>query len=959
MYSQGSPSVGLSASDPNLPHIESLSVGPAHRKKRAARAFHGDFASPGPAPPVFSTPQSGHSSQFTTPQIAPQTFFPLPSAHPHQPISVSSPGHSLAPDLALGLFSNAGSKSSLSSLNVPQSPVGSSDVPTSLPDFRYVSQQQYITPSDEDGMDFKSFHTFENVLPPEATNQFHTLDQGTASSKFIRSSMYYVPESELLRLDTKMPLSITVRPFAPLLPTEEPIPVVDMTRPDVKSDDPLDMGPIRCRRCRAYINPLMQFKSSRHFTCNICQYPRNIVPDDYVTVLDAHDQRADKFVRPELHKGVYDLLVPAEYNFGGADVPPTPINHLFLIDISETSVKQNLPVLAADAIRSALYNQPADAEPSRAKYGIMAFDKRLHFFNLAASLETAQVVISGELDDPFVPFSEGLFVDPQESKLAIFDALSHLEALCQQKIFADSEPCFSLACRTAMMCVKLAGGGKVTSLLSSLPSWGPGSLKYKDNKLIGRAPAPELEARVFGADSDYYKLLAKDFMGAGVGLDVHAVSPAAVDMSNVGWLASRTGGSVSRWPNFEFERDGRALVAKIASSTHNARGFQGHLKMRCSNGLQVAHYYGAPDSAADNKSHSEDPALPIVDCNQTFTILMLYDGKLSSKLDCHFQAALLYTDPEGIRKVRVINLVLAVCERLEDVFNFADENAIATTIIREQLSHFGKQSIALLREAVNLKLVDIFAQYRIMSELGHRRNGTGSKHVVFPESLKHLPYYVLGFLKSKAMCAVSGVPADARLVSVYQMLHMPIETLMYQLYPSVIELHSMYDDEAIVERVHGFINLPIQKCATIKQFQPAAYIMCNGTKIFVWVDPSANLLMVRDLFGEGHQSVADLNPFVDEIPELDSAISAQARNIVRHFNERILGVPYLGSAGIQIVRPGIDGSMLEFKESMVEDAFHGTIEASAGPNYADYVASLSGAVRVKSESNNTLKSLKK
>ena len=52
---------------------------------------------------------------------------------------------------------------------------------------------------------------------------------------------------------------------------------------------------------------------------------------------------------------------------------------------------------------------------------------------------------------------------------------------------------FSAACRTASMCLDLFGGGKIISLLSNLPSWGPGGLKYKDNKTIGRTAAPEVE----------------------------------------------------------------------------------------------------------------------------------------------------------------------------------------------------------------------------------------------------------------------------------------------------------------------------------------------------------------------------------------------------------------------------------------------------------------------------------
>ena len=44
------------------------------------------------------------------------------------------------------------------------------------------------------------------------------------------------------------------------------------------------------------------------------------------------------------------------------------------------------------------------------------------------------------------------------------------------------------------------------------------------------------------------------------------VSHTPVDLSNVGWLASVTGGEITRWANFDFERDGRALTAKVYNS---------------------------------------------------------------------------------------------------------------------------------------------------------------------------------------------------------------------------------------------------------------------------------------------------------------------------------------------------------------------------------------------------------
>ena len=78
-------------------------------------------------------------------------------------------------------------------------------------------------------------------------------------------------------------------------------------------------------------------------------------------------------------------------------------------------------------------------------------------------------------------------------------------------------------------------------------------------------------------------------------------------------------------------------------------------------------------------------------------------------------------------------------------------------------------------------------------------------------------------------------------------------------------------------------------------------------------------LLIKDLFGEDIDSVNQINPLIDEIPDLPTHISQQARNLVRFFQSEITGSSAIGSAGIQIVRQGIDGAEVLFKDCLIED----------------------------------------
>lgn len=72
---------------------------------------------------------------------------------------------------------------------------------------------------------------------------------------------YNVACSEDIMHSTRIPLALIMQPFAQRPPYEDPIPLVDFG-PE---------GPVRCSRCRAYMNPFMSFgQGGRSYQCNIC-----------------------------------------------------------------------------------------------------------------------------------------------------------------------------------------------------------------------------------------------------------------------------------------------------------------------------------------------------------------------------------------------------------------------------------------------------------------------------------------------------------------------------------------------------------------------------------------------------------------------------------------------------------------------------------------------------------------
>jgi protein transport protein SEC24 len=114
----------------------------------------------------------------------------------------------------------------------------------------------------------------------------------------MRATANSLPISDDLMKTAGFPLGLVLQPLAELDPRENPIQVVDCG----------ENGPIRCARCKAYINPYFLFTDGgRKFVCNLCTF-ENIVPTEYFSNLDMNGRRLDVQQRPELSCGSVEFV---------------------------------------------------------------------------------------------------------------------------------------------------------------------------------------------------------------------------------------------------------------------------------------------------------------------------------------------------------------------------------------------------------------------------------------------------------------------------------------------------------------------------------------------------------------------------------------------------------------------------------------------------------------------------
>lgn len=102
----------------------------------------------------------------------------------------------------------------------------------------------------------------KGLVPPLVTTNFIVQDQGNASPRYIRSTIYTVPTTADILKQSHVPFALILSPMARAEPGEYEPMIVNMG----------EIGPVRCVRCKAYMCPYMQFvDAGKRFQCMFCK----------------------------------------------------------------------------------------------------------------------------------------------------------------------------------------------------------------------------------------------------------------------------------------------------------------------------------------------------------------------------------------------------------------------------------------------------------------------------------------------------------------------------------------------------------------------------------------------------------------------------------------------------------------------------------------------------------------
>jgi protein transport protein SEC24 len=696
----------------------------------------------------------------------------------------------------------------------------------------------------------KPFETdSKGVVPPLAATDFSAVDKGICNPKFIRSTLYGIPNSPDLVKQTLIPLGLIISPLAQLKEDETSPAVVDFSV----------TGPPRCVRCKAYMSPFMKFvDGGRRFTCPLCKGISD-VPQDYMAYLDNRGERTDKYQRPELFLGSYEFLVSKEY-CRESTLPNHPA-FIFVIDVSYNNMKNGLVTFLCSYMNQILENIPRENDDTLVDIGFITFSDEVHFWDFSHA--RPRMIALSDLLENFIPQANFFLVNPIQAK----NKIDQLMKLIPQLYTEDqgTQAMLGPAIEAGMKALTASNkNGKLLVFQSTLPEFGkPGGLKVRDDrKLLGT----DKEKNILAPQITYYNDLAQKCAELGVGVDLYLANPSFIDVATLAQISRLSGGTVYKYTYFLAEKDGQRLLEDCVRSVRFTSAFDVVMRLRTSTGLNPCNFYGSYFM-----SNSSDVEMGAMDSNKAITVEIKYEDKIQDE-EAYFQLAFLYTSLDGKRRVRIHNLALPTVNQFSDVYKLVDSDALINLMLKQAVSTILDSSPKGIRENMIKRVAQILANYR-----KNTNTQTNTVQLILPEQLKLLPLFSMCLIKNDALSGALDIVIDDRALAMHIAQTMDARTSLFFLYPRLLPIHQMQDPN---KNEGSSFPAPI-RCSYDRMKQDAVYILENGVYMFIWIGSAVSNEWLRDVLGVNSFNEIGLRfEQLDHLPELDNPMSEWVRSVV-------------------------------------------------------------------------------
>lgn len=710
-----------------------------------------------------------------------------------------------------------------------------------------------------------------------------------ADPSYQRCTLNAVPTTPSLLSKSKLPFGVVLAPMRSIEQPDEEVPVVS------------DSVIARCRRCRTYINPYVTFTEGGHrWRCCVCNIT-NEVPQlfDWDQV---NNKPADRWKRPELSSSVVEFIAPREYMVR----PPQAPVYVFLIDVGPQAIASGMVATAARALLESL-----DAMPNvdhRTKVSVICYDARLHFFRIAPGSSEPDMLVVGDVNDVFLPQPNDLLVNLAESRAGLETLLTQLPNMFQNNTMPGAALGAALQAANKLIATN---GGKIEVLAASLPAFGPGALRMRDDPKLYGGPR---ESTLLGAASSFYKTFPIDASRNQISVDMWLFAPMYTDVATLACLPKYTGGQTFFYPAFNAARsqDAERFTHEFKAVLSSPISFEAVLRLRASRGIRPIAFHGNFFVRS-----SDLLALPAVTRDQSYVIECEIEETLNQPFVV-LQSVVLHSTAFGERRIRVVTLALPTTTSLAEVYASADQAAIATVFANKAVEKSVHSRLEDARGMLRSRLTEICSSYR--ATMTNARGGNAA-HLCLPYNLSLLPLLVLGLLRHPSLRISTQLPSDIRAFAQTLLMTLPVQRLLPQLVPVLYGLHNMPATAGMVDPTSQIVMLPPRLNLTSERLERhGLYLIDDGMNIYLWLGRASVPQLTLDVFGA--PNYGSLASGKITLPVLDNAMNRRVNAIIARVRESRRG-PYWPTV-VLVKEDGDPAYRLHALSLLVEDRFEQT-----------------------------------
>jgi protein transport protein SEC24 len=333
-------------------------------------------------------------------------------------------------------------------------------------------------------------------------------------------------------------------------------------------------------------------------------------------------------------------------------------------------------------------------------------------------------------------------------------------------------------------------------------------------------------------------------------------------------ICDYTNGNIYFYKNFRMETHYKNLFNQIRRSLTKNIAWESVMRTRFSRGYKISSF-----TTPVLISNNDLLVLPQVDGDQSYTMCLDVSehNELQKAIDnyVYIQSALLYTHSDGTRRIRIHNLCLPVANKLYELYDSIDVEALVSYYLKSTIDKIFKT------KKCNNSILATESNYKTL--VSNVLSSQQSLKKQLPDNLIYLPLYILGMLKHRVCCKDE---LDKKLdVDVSNYLRIKLQKLnvddcMTFIYPRIYNFTEILTNPSIGSyNENGMIILP---SLTSTHYSGLAadgmFLIDNGFMLVLYTKMNTDKKLINSVFGVN--SLSELTP-----PVLEDNIFGEADEI--------------------------------------------------------------------------------